>query len=95
MPNPLYNQLMGSGNAMQAGPTQQMSGMQFANPMQKMAYIMQAMTNPAAFVKQHFPDIPDSISNDPNQVLRYLQNTRGITDQQIQMAANQIPPGMR
>ena len=52
--NPLYNQLMNQ------------SGMQFNNPMQKMMYIMQAMQNPAQFVKQHIPDIPDEIQNNPN-----------------------------
>ena len=52
--------------------------------MQKMQYIMNAMANPAAFVKQQFPDIPENIQNNPNEILRYLQQTRGITDQQIQ-----------
>lgn len=64
---------------------------QFANPVQKMQYIMQAMTNPAAFVRQHFPDIPEQIANDPNQILQYLQRTRGISNEQIQQIKNQIP----
>lgn len=66
-------------------------GIQFQNPMQKMQYIMQAMTNPAAFVKKVMPDIPNNIVNDPNQILKYMQQTRGITNEQIQQAANQIP----
>lgn len=88
MPNPLYQMLNQQANT----PS---SGMMFQNPMQKMAYIMQAMTNPAQFVKQHIPDIPVEIQNDPNQILRYLQQTRGITNEQIQQIAGQIPPGMR
>ena len=80
--NPLYNQLMNQ------------SGMQFNNPMQKMMYIMQAMQNPAQFVKQHIPDIPDEIQNNPNQILQYLQKTRGISNQQIQQIMNQFS-GMR
>lgn len=64
---------------------------QFANPIQKMQYVMQAMINPAAFVKQQFPDIPDQIANDPNQILQYLQKTRGISNAQIQQIKNQIP----
>ena len=88
MPNPLYNMLMGGGIP---NPQQTMSGITFQNPMQKMAYIMQAITNPAAFVKQHFPDIPDSISGDPNQILQYLKQTRGITDEQIGQLQNQFP----
>ena len=74
--NPLYQMLS------QQVPRQ--SGMQFNNPIQKANYIMQAMRNPAAFIKQQFPDIPDNISNDPNQILNYLQRTRGISNQQIQ-----------
>ena len=63
--NPLYNQLMNQ------------SGMQFNNPMQKMMYIMQAMQNPAQFVKQHIPDIPDEIQNNPNDP---QQNTMNQTN---------------
>lgn len=64
------------------------------NPMlNKMAMIRQAMQNPAAFVKEHFPDIPDNISNNPNAILNYLQQTRGITNQDIQRLYNTY--GMR
>lgn len=76
--NPLYQQLMG-GISQGGGPA-------FANPVQKMAYIMRAMTNPAAFVRQYFPDIPVEIQNNPGQILNYLQQTRGISNQQIQQA---------
>ena len=93
--NPLYQQLMGNPNS-QNSPVGNFSGaIQFQNPMQKMQYIMQAMTNPAAFIKQHFPDIPDNIQNDPNQILNYLKQSRGISDQQIQNLANQLPPMFR
>ena len=57
-------------------------------PMNKMAMAMQAMQNPAAFVKNAFPDIPENIQNDPNQILGYLQRTRGITQQDIQNLIN-------
>lgn len=81
--NPLYQMLQGGQQP------QQMSGSpQFQNPIQKMNYILEAMRNPAAFVRQQFPDIPASISNDPNQILRYLQQTRGISDQQIQQISS-------
>ena len=80
MPNPNFSK----GGFSAGGP-------QFANPMQKMAYIMQAMTNPAAFVRQKFPDIPNEITNNPGQILQFLQQTRGITDAQVQAVANQIP----
>ena len=68
----------------------QMSGLpMFQSPVQKMNYIMQAMTNPAQFVKQHFPDIPDNILNDPNQVGQYLQQRYGAPGPQAQQFARQ------
>lgn len=87
MINPWYNVV----NNVQ--PVQQQASGQpmFQNPMQKVQYILQAMRNPAAFVKQVFPDIPNEISNNPNQILAYLQQTRGISNEQIQQASNQIP----
>jgi len=87
--NPLYNMIM-------SGQMRQSQGIspQAMNPAQKMQYIMQAMTNPAAFVKQHFPDIPAQIQNNPNQILQYLQQTRHISNDQIQNLINQYPyPG--
>jgi hypothetical protein len=93
--NPLYQMLTGQG---QQAPMQQqmpqapmMSGMRFQNPLQKMNYIMQAMQNPAAFVKQHIPNLPDQIANDPNQILQYMQQNMGVTQQDIMNAQSQIP----
>ena len=84
--NPLYNMYMSgqmnSGNAVSAGAM---------NPIQKMQYIMQAMTNPAQFVRNAFPDIPPQIQNNPNQILSYLQQTRNISNEQIQNIINQLP----
>ena len=66
-------------------PTQQNPGAgQFLNPFQQMQQVMSVMNNPAAFLKQKFPDIPDEIMYDPNQIMQYLQRTRGITNQDIQ-----------
>ena len=81
MANPLYQQLMGG----RMPQTSQMMPMNNAN---RMMLAMQAMQNPAAFVKNAFPDIPDEIQNDPNQILGYLQRTRGITNQDIQNLMN-------
>ena len=80
--NPLYNMPMSQGNYMNP---------QMMNPMQKNQYVMQAMMNPAAFVRQAFPDIPAAIQNNPNQILQYLQQTRHISNQQIQNLMNQNP----
>ena len=76
---------------MMKGPIQQSTGPVFQNPIQKAAYIMQALTNPAAFVKQQFPDVPDGIVNDPIQVRNYIQQSRGISDQQLRQIMNQYP----
>ena len=84
--NPLYTMLTG-----QQAPQQQASGMQFQNPIQKMNYIMQAMRNPAAFVKQAFPDIPNEMQNDPTRILQYIQQTRGISNEQINQIVQQMP----
>lgn len=86
MVNPLFQQFFGGGMP-SSQPPQMPKMMPNQNPMQMMANVMRAMMNPAAFVKQYFPDIPDNIQNDPNQVFNYLQQTRPqVTGQQIQQA---------
>lgn len=89
MPNPLYQMIMGGG--MQQPMQPNMGMQQPAQPMNnfsRMAMAMQAMQNPVAFVKKAFPDIPPEIENNPNQILGYLQKTRGITNQDIQNLMN-------
>lgn len=68
-------------------------GLQFQNPIQKMNSIMQAMRNPAAFVRQNLPGIPEEAFNDPtgNAVLQYMQQHMGVTAQDIRNAMNAIP----
>lgn len=76
--NPLYQQMMGSAMQQQTPAPSNM------NPLQRINYIRQAMANPAILIKQRFPDIPDQIMNNPEQILSYLQKTRGITNQDLQ-----------
>lgn len=66
---------------------------QFANPVQKMNYIMQAMRNPAQFIREHISGIPEYAFNDPtgNGVLNYMQQNMGVTQQDIMNVRNQIP----
>lgn len=85
--NPLFQQIMG-GAAQQQMPSNMM------NPLQRINFVRQAMANPAMIIKQRFPDIPDQIMNDPGKILNYLQQTRGITDQDIRQIASQYG-GMR
>ena len=47
------------------------------NPMQQIQHIMNAMRNPAAFVQEQFPDVPENLRNNPDAVLNYLAQTRG------------------
>ena len=78
MMNNWYNRINGMPQVQQRTPSEsQISGIRFQNPMQKMNYIMQAMRNPAAFVREQFPDVPENIRNNPDEILRYLQQTRG------------------
>ena len=65
------------------------------NPMQKIQMVMQAMQNPIGFITQRFPDIPQNIQNNPSQILQYLQQTRTISNEQIQQADNQMQQIMR
>lgn len=77
----------------QRAPAQMSGNRAFQNPFQKMNYIMQAIRNPAAFVRQNLPGIPEEAFNDPtgNGVLQYMRQNLGVTDQDIQNAANQMP----
>ena len=85
MANPLYERMMqsGMGGVPMASPVPQ-------SPMQRMGEVMQAMSNPQQYLKSRFPDIPDNISNNPAQILQYLQRTRGISNQEIDNLMNQI-----
>ena len=92
----IARQMMGQtsdyGN-MQMPAAPMVSGIpRFANPMQKVGYILQAMRNPAQFVRQHVNGIPESAFNDPtgNSVLNYMQQNMGVTQQDIMNAQNQI-----
>lgn len=82
--NPLYNILMQNPANR---PLENMPN----NIIQRMQQVSQAMQNPVGFLKQRFPDIPTEIMNNPNQVLQYLQQTRNISNEQIQNIINQLP----
>ncbi len=90
--NPLFNMLMGNQSGMPQMQPAQPQQMQISNtPVSRANAIYQAMVNPAAFVRQAIPDLPPEISNDPNRILQYMQQTGRVTPQQIQQVANSIP----
>ena len=89
MQSPAYNI---PGSPVPPNPAQQAQmNYQAMNPMQRAQMVMQAMRNPIGFIVNRFPDIPENIRNDPNQILQYLQQSRNISNQDIQGIMNQIP----
>lgn len=91
----LAQQMMGQSQQVPTMPQPRpmVSGIpQFANPMQKMNYIMQAMRNPVQFVREHVSGIPESAFNDPtgNSILNYMQQNMGVTRQDIMNAETQM-----
>ena len=96
MMNPWYNTINSLPAPVPAqAPMQQSFGPMFSNPVMKMQYIMQAMRDPAGFVKQHIPDIPNEIQNDPNAILNFLRQNKGLTDADIQRATGGYLNGYR
>lgn len=95
--SPVFGAMMRAQQSMMPGTQPQMQpapmsqGPRFMNPMQKMNYVMNAMTNPQQYVFKAFPDVPENLRNDPNAIFSYLQRTRGITEQDVQQIMDQIP----
>lgn len=90
--NPLYQALTGPGSAPAPG-TGNMPGMPMGGPlgavqgvMQRAQQIAASFQNPQQMVRQYFPDAPAEVSNDPNQLLGWLQQTGRVNPQMVQMA---------
>lgn len=91
--NPLYQQQILRGVIQQPQRTPPYGSVPaFNNPILNAAnYIFQTLRNPATFAKQQFPDIPDSMMNNPEEILGYLQQTRGIDNNQLQQILGRYP----
>lgn len=85
MNNPWYNAVNGQGMAMQPQQTVPQ------NQTPVMGQIMQAMRNPMAFAMNAFPDVPRELWNNPPQALQYIQQSRGISQQDLQNMLAQFP----
>lgn len=88
--NPMYQMFM-NGMAPQAPQASSMP--QVPPAMQQVQNLMaawQSMHNPAAFVKWQFPDVPNEIAGDASKVLAYLQQTRNISNEQLNQFASQF-----
>ena len=55
------------------------------NPMMMLQQIA-GMQNPQQLVSRFLPNIPAEIRNDPNQILRWMQQNGMVTQEQIQRA---------
>ena len=53
--------------------------------------IAQAMRNPQAYAMQAFSDVPRELWNDPAQALQYIQQTRNISQADIQNMIGSLP----
>lgn len=76
----MLNGGMPQGMPMMQQPQQPM------NMFQRIGELAQAMRNPSAYLMGRFTDIPPEIANDPDKILAYLKQTRGLSDQDIQQA---------
>ena len=59
---------------------------QMQNVMQRAQQLAQSFQNPQQMITRFFPDLPAEISNNPDQIVMWLQQTGKCTPEQIQMA---------
>ena len=69
------------GQPMMGGPIGMLQG-----AIQMAQQLAGRFQNPQQMVQQYFPDAPEEIRNDPNQLLGWLQQTGKVTPQMVQMA---------
>ena len=91
--NPLFQALnSGSGpvpNHMgqSATPMPQAAGNGIFGRMQQLAGMLQ---NPQQLVQRYFPDAPAEVSDNPEQLLQWMQQTGRVNPQMVQMARQMI-----
>lgn len=94
--NPLFQALMGSSGLpgrnggqpaapAMGGPFGAVQGV-----MQRARQIAQSFQNPQQMVQQFFPDAPEEMRNDPEQLVGWLQQTGKVNPQMIQMARSMM-----
>lgn len=85
MNNPWYGRVNGQpAPAQQQTPAMQPQG-------NLLGAIAQAMRNPQAYAMQAFSDVPRELWNDPAQALKYIQQTRNISQADIQNMIGSLP----
>lgn len=90
--NPLFQALMGASGAPAAkaaqsampnmgGPFGTINGV-----LQRARQLAGNFQNPQQIIQQYFPDAPEEMRNDPEQLLGWLQQSGKVDPQMIQMA---------
>lgn len=82
MSNPWYDRINGRG--MPTSNPYQRPVIPQANPLQVVGEVANAMRNPMAFAMNAFRDVPPELWSNPAQALQYIQQTRGISDADLQ-----------
>lgn len=88
MNNPWYDRINGPGMAMPSQSSHQ-------GPFQIAGEIANAMRNPMAYAMNAFRDVPQEMWNNPAQALAYIQQTRGLSQADIQNLISANLPGGR
>lgn len=88
MNNPWYDRINGQGVAMQTQYSQPVA----QGPLQFASEIANAMRNPMTYAMNAFRDVPRELWNDPAKALAYIQQTRGLSQADIQNLINTNMP---
>ena len=62
----------------------------FGNPMQMVQRLAQQFQNPQMLVDRFFPNAPEEVRNDPEQLVGWMQQSGMVTPQMIQMARSMM-----
>lgn len=90
MNNPWYDRINGLGAPMQTPYPQQPA----QGPLQVAGELAYAMRNPMAYAMNAFKDVPREMWSDPSKALAYIQQTRGLSQADIQNLINaNLPMG--
>ena len=71
-----------------------MSGNPFANVQQvlnRANQMSKQFGNPEQFVNKFFPDVPQEMRNNPDQIVQYLIKSGRITQQQVDQISHMFP----
>ena len=60
------------------------------NAMQRAQQMANSFQNPQQMVQQFFPDAPEEVRNDPNQLINWLQQTGKVNPQAVQIARQML-----